>query len=89
MLFIILFLNPEYYSGSVIYNTHVPNLTAYHVQPKNIRLGAMVTSLLFYFSNNHNDYGYLVTFVTFCTFCTFTTFSQKVQNPYSIWYLHS
>ena len=51
MLFIILFLNPEYYSGSVIYNTLVPNLTAYHVQPKNIRLGAMVTSLLFYFSN--------------------------------------
>lgn len=89
------------YSGSVIYNTHVPNLTAYHVQPKNIRLGAMVTwllSLLFYFSNNHNGYGYMVTFVTFCTFCTFTTFttfctfttfSQKVQNPYSIWYLHS
>lgn len=75
MLFIILFLNPEYYSGSVIYNTHVPNLTAYHVQPKNIRLGAMVTSLLFYFSNNHNGYGYLVTFVTFCTFCTFCTFT--------------
>ena len=83
------FLIRNIYSGSVIYNTHVPNLTAYHVQPKNIRLGAMVTSLLsllFYFSNNHNGYGYLVTFVTFCTF---TTFSQKVQNPYSIWYLHS
>lgn len=85
MLFIIFcFLIRNIYSGSVIYNTHVPNLTAYHVQPKNIRLGAMVTSLLFYFSNNHNGYGYLVTFVTFCTFTTFTTFSQKVQNPYSI-----
>ena len=68
------FLIRNIYSGSVIYNTHVPNLTAYHVQPKNIRLGAMVTSLLsllFYFSNNHNGYGYLVTFVTFCTFTTF------------------
>ena len=40
------FLIRNIYSGSVIYNTHVPNLTAYHVQPKNIRLGAMVTSLL-------------------------------------------
>ena len=71
MLFIILFLNPEY-----IFRFR-------HIQYTRTKLDCLSCTTKKYTSGG---YGY---FVTFCTFCTFTTFSQKVQNPYSIWYLHS
>ena len=77
MLFIILFLNPEY-----IFRFR-------HIQYTRTKLDCLSCTTKKYTSGG---YGYFVTFVTFSTFstfCTFTTFSQKVQNPYYIWYLHS
>lgn len=79
MLFIILFLNPEYIFRFRHIQYTRTKLDCLSCTTKNIRLGAMVTSLLFYFSNNHNGYDYLVTFCTFCTFTTFPLFRKKYK----------
>lgn len=80
MLFIILFLNPEY-----VFRFR-------HIQYTRTKLDCLSCTTKKYTSGGYGYFRYflyLLYFYYFYYFLYFSTFSQKVQNPYSIWYLHS